>query len=124
MTVLPNNERLVPMPSLRGRSHGGEMNGCVAPSRLSVIGWGAQAVAIEGGALDIEGGIVREAAPFRQLRRRRQAADEIGDGAHLVTPGCVNARSHGREIAKLRQRIPDIPGELRSVGLRLSLTGD
>jgi 5-methylthioadenosine/S-adenosylhomocysteine deaminase len=100
------------------------MNGHLVRSRLLVTGWDAEAAAIEGGALYIEGGIVREIGPFPELHSRRPAAEEIGDGTHLVIPGFVNAHSHGRGITTLRQRIPDEPGEVRSVGLRVGLSGD
>jgi 5-methylthioadenosine/S-adenosylhomocysteine deaminase len=89
-----------------------------------VTGWGTQYTTLERGAVYIDAGIVREIGPFEDLRRRYPAAEEIGDGSHLVIPGFVNAHSHGRGITTLRQRIPDDPGEVRSVALRVGLSGD
>lgn len=92
--------------------------------RLVVTRWGAEARTVEKGALHVEGGVVREVGPFDELRRRHPAAEEVGDGTHLVIPGFVNAHSHGRGITTLRQGIPDDPGEVRAVGLRVGLSGD
>lgn len=100
------------------------MSGQLIRGRLVVTRWGAQSAAIEGGALHIDDGIVKEVGPFDDLRRRHPAAEVIGDGTHLVMPGFVNAHSHGRGITTLRQGIPDDPGEVRSVGLRVGLSGD
>lgn len=100
------------------------MSGQLIRGRLVVTRWGAQSRAIEGGALHVDGGIVKEAGPFGELRRRHPAAEEVGDGTHLVMPGFVNSHSHGRGITTLRQGIPDDPGEVRSVGLRIGLSGD
>jgi cytosine/adenosine deaminase-related metal-dependent hydrolase len=100
------------------------MSGQLIRGRLVVTRWAAQAPAIEKGALHVEGGIVREVGPFDELRRRHSAAEEVGDGTHLVMPGFVNAHSHGRGITTLRQGIPDDPGEVRAVGLRIGLSGD
>ncbi len=100
------------------------MTGQLIRGRLVVTRWGAQSSAIEMGALHVVDGIVREVGPFDELRRRDPAAQEIGDGTHLVMPGFVNSHSHGRGITTLRQGIPDDPGEVRSVGLRVGLSGD
>ena len=100
------------------------MSGQLIRGRLVVTRWGAQSPAIEKGALHVDGGIVKEVGPFDELRRRHPVAEEIGDGTHLVMPGFVNSHSHGRGITTLRQGIPDDPGEVRSVGLRIGLSGD
>jgi 5-methylthioadenosine/S-adenosylhomocysteine deaminase len=100
------------------------MSGRLIRSRLLIARWGAQHRALEGGSLYIDAGTVREIGPFEELRRRHPEAEEVGDGSHLVIPGFVNAHSHGRGITTLRQRIPDDPGEVRSVGLRIGLSGD
>ena len=100
------------------------MSGQLVRGRLVVTRWGAPSPAIEKGALHVEGGIVREVGPFDELRRRHPAAEVVGDGTHLVMPGFVNSHSHGRGITTLRQGIPDDPGEVRSVGLRVGLSGD
>jgi cytosine/adenosine deaminase-related metal-dependent hydrolase len=88
-----------------------------------VTRWGAEP-ALEGGAAFTEDGVVKEVGSFAELRRRHPAAEEVGDGTHLVMPGFVNSHSHGRGITTLRQGIPDDPGEVRSVGLRIGLSGD
>lgn len=67
---------------------------------------------------------MRETGPFDSLARRYPGAETLGDGTHLVMPGFVNAHSHGRGITTLRQGIPDEPGEVRSVGLRVGLSAD
>lgn len=100
------------------------MSGQLIRGRLVVTRWGPQSLAIEKGALHVDGGIVKEVGPFDELRRRHPAAEEVGDGTHLVMPGFVNSHSHGRGITTLRQGIPDDPGEVRSVGLRIGLSGD
>lgn len=100
------------------------MSGQLVRGRLLVIRWGAQFLAIEKGALHVEDGVVKEVGPFDELRRRHPAVQEIGDGTHLVIPGFVNSHSHGRGVTTLRQGIPDDPGEVRSVGLRVGLSGD
>jgi cytosine/adenosine deaminase-related metal-dependent hydrolase len=100
------------------------MSGQLMRGRLVVTRWSGQSPAVEEGALHVEGGIVREVGPFDELRRRHPAAEEVGDGTHLVMPGFVNSHSHGRGITTLRQGIPDDPGEVRSVGLRIGLSGD
>jgi cytosine/adenosine deaminase-related metal-dependent hydrolase len=89
-----------------------------------VTGWSTQQPAIENGALYIDAEVVQEVGPFEEVRSRHPAAEMVGDGSHLVIPGFVNAHSHGRGITTLRQRIPDDPGEVRSVGLRIGLSGD
>ena len=89
--------------------------------RLVVTRWGADGATVESGAIYIEDGIVREIGHFGALQRRHPDAEPIGDGTHVVMPGFVNAHSHGRGITTLRQGIPDEPGEVRSVGLRLGL---
>jgi len=100
------------------------MSSQLVRSRLLVARWGAKPPAIERGAVYIQDGVVREVGPFDELRRRHPAAEEIGDGTHLVIPGFVNSHSHGRGITTLRQGIPDDPGEIRSVALRIGLSGD
>src|SRR5262245_51134658 len=100
------------------------MSGQLIRGRLLVTRWGAAASAIEKAALFVDGGTVREVGPIDALRQRHPDAQEIGDGTHLVMPGFVNAHSHGRGITTLRQGIPDDPGEVRSVGLRVGLSGD
>jgi 5-methylthioadenosine/S-adenosylhomocysteine deaminase len=99
------------------------MNGRLVRSRLLVTRWGAEP-ALEGAVAFTDDGVVKEVGPFSELRRRHPAAEEIGDGTHLVIPGFVNSHSHGRGITTLRQGIPDDPGEVRSVGLRIGLSGD
>jgi 5-methylthioadenosine/S-adenosylhomocysteine deaminase len=100
------------------------MSGQLVRGRLVVTRWGAQPAAVEKGALLVEGGMVKEVGPFDELRRRHPAAETVGDGTHLVMPGFVNSHSHGRGITTLRQGIPDDPGEVRAVGLRVGLSGD
>lgn len=100
------------------------MNSQLVRGRLLVTRWQTPSPAIDKGALLVEGGIVKEVGPYDELRRRHPAAEEIGDGTHLVMPGFVNSHSHGRGITTLRQGIPDDPGEVRSVGLRIGLSGD
>lgn len=100
------------------------MSGQLVRGRLVVTRWGAQSPTIEKGALHVDGGIVKEVGPIDELRRRHPDTEEIGDGTHLVMPGFVNSHSHGRGITTLRQGIPDDPGEVRSVGLRIGLSGD
>jgi 5-methylthioadenosine/S-adenosylhomocysteine deaminase len=92
--------------------------------RLLVTRWDAKDAAVKDGAVYIEAGIVRETGDFYALHRRHSGAAIIGNGTHLVMPGFVNAHSHGRGITTLRQGIPDDPGEVRSVGLRLGLSVD
>src|SRR2546426_1768143 len=96
----------------------------VVRGRLVVTRWGAESGTIEDGAVYAEGGIVRETGPFAVLAKRHPGSETVGDGTHLVMPGFVNAHSHGRGITTLRQGIPDDPGEVRSVGLRLGLSVD
>jgi cytosine/adenosine deaminase-related metal-dependent hydrolase len=98
------------------------MSGQLVRGRLVVTRWGAPA--IENGALLVDDGVVKEVSPFDALRRRHPDAEAVGDGTHLVMPGFVNSHSHGRGITTLRQGIPDDPGEVRSVGLRIGLSGD
>ena len=100
------------------------MSGQLVRGRLVVTRWGAQPSSIEQAALHVDGGVVKEVGPYNELRRRHPTAEEVGDGTHLVMPGFVNAHSHGRGITTLRQGIPDDPGEVRSVGLRIGLSGD
>src|SRR5580698_5954846 len=100
------------------------MSGQLVRGRLVVTRWGAQPSSIEKGALHVDGGVVKEVGPYNELRQRHPAAEEVGDGTHLVMPGFVNSHSHGRGITTLRQGIPDDPGEVRSVGLRIGLSGD
>jgi cytosine/adenosine deaminase-related metal-dependent hydrolase len=76
------------------------------------------------GALYVEAGIVRAAGPYESLRRHHPESDVIGDGAHLIIPGFINAHSHGRGVTTLRQGIADEPGEIRSIDLRVGLTVD
>ena len=92
--------------------------------RLLVTRWGAESAALERGAVYIEDGIVKETGPFEPLLRLHPESETVGDGTHLVIPGFVNAHSHGRGITTLRRGIPDDPGEVRSVGLRLGLSVD
>jgi 5-methylthioadenosine/S-adenosylhomocysteine deaminase len=100
------------------------MSGQLVRSRLLVTRWGAEHVPLQGGALFVEDGRVAEIGSLEELRRHHPAAEQIGDGSHLVIPGFVNSHSHGRGITTLRQGIPDDPGEVRSVGLRIGLSGD
>jgi cytosine/adenosine deaminase-related metal-dependent hydrolase len=100
------------------------MNRQLVRGRLVVTRWGADGATVESGAIYIEDGIVRETGRFGALQRRHPDAEPIGDGTHVVMPGFVNAHSHGRGITTLRQGIPDEPGEVRSVGLRLGLSVD
>ncbi|HUN52897.1 MAG TPA: hypothetical protein VMU42_17360, partial [Candidatus Sulfotelmatobacter sp.] len=83
------------------------MSGQLVRSRLLVTRWGAAHAALADGAVYIEAGRVRETGPHAELRGRHPAAEEIGDGSHLVIPGFVNSHSHGRGITTLRQGIPD-----------------
>lgn len=89
-----------------------------------VTRWATQDGVIPEGAVFAEDGIVRDTGPFEVLARRYPGGETVGDGTHLVMPGFVNAHSHGRGITTLRQGIPDDPGEVRSVGLRLGLSVD
>jgi len=100
------------------------MSGQLVRSRLLVTRWGAEHAVLEGGALYVEDGRVEEIGSIEELRRGHPATEEIGDGSHLVMPGFVNSHSHGRGITTLRQGIPDDPGEVRAVGLRIGLSGD
>jgi len=96
----------------------------VVRGRLVVTRWAAEGGTIEDGAVYAEDGIVRETGLFATLTKRHPGSETVGDGTHLVIPGFVNAHSHGRGITTLRQGIPDDPGEVRSVGLRLGLSVD
>ncbi len=100
------------------------MSGQLVRSRLLVTRWGAERGTLDGGAIYVEDGRVSEIGPPGELRRRHPDAEEIGDGSHLVIPGFVNSHSHGRGITTLRQGIPDDPGEVRAVGLRVGLSSD
>src|SRR5580704_17039276 len=113
-----------PLRSRGAATEGVGMSGQLVRGRLVVTRWGGESRAIENGALHVDGGIVKEVGPFDELRRRHPDVQEIGDGTHLVMPGFVNAHSHGRGVTTLRQGIPDDPGEVRSVGLRVGLSGD
>lgn len=96
----------------------------IVRGRLVVTRWAAADRAIEDGAVYIEDGIVQETGPFTTLSQRHLGSETVGDGTQLVMPGFVNAHSHGRGVTTLRQGIPDDPGEVRSVGLRLGLSVD
>ena len=92
--------------------------------RVVVTRWGGGAQPMRDGAVYVEDAFVRDAGPFTALVQRHSGSETIGDGTHLVMPGFVNAHSHGRGVTTLRQGIPDDPGEVRSVGLRLGLSVD
>lgn len=96
----------------------------IVRGRLVVTRWGAAGGPIVDGGVYVEDGLVRDAGPFTAIAQRHPGCETIGNGTHLVMPGFVNAHSHGRGVTTLRQRIPDDPGEVRSVGLRLGLSVD
>ena len=99
-------------------------SGRLVRSRLLLSRWEAKHPPVEAGTLFIDEDIIREVGSFDELRRRHPDAEQIGDGSHVVIPGFVNSHSHGRGITTLRQGIPDDPGEVRSVGLRVGLSSD
>src|SRR2546427_5142741 len=96
----------------------------IVRGRLVVMRWRAGGGTIADGAVYVENGFVRDTGHFAAVAKRHPGSETIGDGTHLVMPGFVNAHSHGRGITTLRQGIPDDPGEVRSVGLRLGLSVD
>lgn len=53
---------------------------------------------LQGGALYIEGGTIREVGPSAELERRYGAAPAIDLGGCIVTPGLINAHNHLYEI--------------------------
>jgi 5-methylthioadenosine/S-adenosylhomocysteine deaminase len=96
----------------------------IVRGRLVVTRWRAAGGPIVDGAVYIEDGRVQDVGAFGALAQRHSGSKIVGDGTHLIMPGFVNAHSHGRGITTLRQGIPDDPGEVRSVGLRLGLSVD
>lgn len=58
---------------------------------------------IEDGCVIIEKDIIIEIGPYRDLKKKYQGIEEIGNDSQLVIPGLVNAHGHGRGISDFQR---------------------
>lgn len=70
---------------------------------------------IENGALYAEGGRIVAVDTYEALRKRYPSAASTGHASYLVSPGFVNAHSHGKGLSTLQMGQRDEPLETRIV---------
>ena len=58
---------------------------------------------IEDGCVIIKKDIIIDVGRYKNLKKKYQGIEEIGDGSQLVIPGLVNAHSHGRGISDFQR---------------------
>jgi cytosine/adenosine deaminase-related metal-dependent hydrolase len=58
---------------------------------------------LDSGAVYVEGGRIKEAGPYTDIKKKYRPDKEIGSDHHLITPGFINAHGHGKGVTDFQR---------------------